>query len=401
MARIANRISLKLKEAAGQYGTGAAYNILKDALKAQTFRKEDISLLEMAGSFMGEGWEDKLTRFYQHGANPVYLRETADAVDASQFVTIGGQLLIDMVRDMYKFATQISDKLITVIPTGKNLGTHIEPWLSYVLDEARVVEQLQPFPFTQFTYQYVTYPAPVKKGEICAVGIEMIQADKTQQAFEAANSVGLRAGLQHHKDRMRVILGIINNHSFNGTGYNTYQTASPWINKLTDFVLQDWKSVNRIEQLFNQMQDPVTGEVIDVQGNGALVMPFQKYLMKRILSATETRSGNVAGSPGDQVISPNPLENTYTMYVDKHSRKLLVNEGGLTAAQADTVCIFGDFKKAFVEREVVPMTTIQAAPNNIWEFTRDIALAVRVKMHYVVGVRDPRYVVYGYNSSAT
>lgn len=404
--RVANRIGLRLKEAVGNHGLPTAIDILRDAMKEKRLQREDISLLEMAGSFMGENWEEKLDRHYGMmrggGVYEHYLRESADAVDASGFAAIGGQLLIDVVRERYKLATYKSDKMITRVPVGNNLGTYIEPWLSDVLDEGAVVNQLQPYPFTQFTHQTVTYPAPVKKGRILAITMEMLKADKTGQAFEAAESLGKRMGLQVHKDRLRVFLGITNNHTFNGTALSTYLTTGSWINKVTDFALTNWTSINRIEQLWAQMVDPVTGEVIDVDPSSAiwLTMSAARYTAKRILNATEVRSGDITTGTGDQTVSMNPLDGEYSLVSDKHARKLLIAEGGLTAAQADTVNVFGDFKRAFVEREVFPLTTDQAAPNNIWEFTRDIALAVRGRVFNVQGVRDPRYVIYAYNASA-
>lgn len=400
--RVANRFGLKLKEATQTHGVATAIEVLRDALKNRRIQRHDLSLQEMAGSFMGENWEAQLSHYYdmmRGGASSIALRESADAVDASGFAEIGGQLLVDIVRDKYVYATQASDKMFTKMPVGQNLGTHIEPWLSDVLDEGATVNQLQPYPFTQFIHQTVTYPAPIKRGRICAVSVEMIRADKTQQAFESAESVGKRLGLQIHKERMKVVLGITNNHVFNGTSFNTYLASGAWVNLLDNFTLNSWRDVNRIEQLFNQMVDPVTGEVIEIEGMQCLVMPFNKHNARRILNATETRSGDITTGTGDQIIAGNPLD-AYELLVDKHSRKLLL-DSGLTAAKTETVTIWGDFRKAFVEREVWPMTVVQAAPNNIWEFTRDIALAVKASVYNIQGVRDPRYVIKAFNDSAS
>jgi hypothetical protein len=399
------RIGLKLVEQVKEHGTDTAYAMLQDAIRDGRVDHSEISLLEMAGSFMGENWEQKLTHYYDlmRAGNLIALRESADAVDASGFAAIGGQLLVDRVKERYKIAVGYSDKLITREPVGNNLGTYIEPYLSHVLDEGAVVNSLQPYPYTQFTHQYTTFPAPVKKGRILAIAMEMLKADKTGQAMQAADSLGERMGLQLHKDRLRVILGITNNYIFNGTGLNTYLTAGSYINSITNFTLTNWRSLFAVNQLWNQMADPVTGEIIDVQGGGQKIWLTAQALSwdaKRILNATTVRAGDITTGLGDQTESANPIEGEYSLIADPHMRRLLTTEGGLTAAQADTYNVFGNFKKAFVEREVYPLTITQAAPNNILEFTRDIALAVKGSMFNVQGVRDPRFVIRAYNASA-
>lgn len=401
--RLVNRIGLKLKESCAAHGPETAVDIYYDAIKAERFNREDLSLREMAVSFMGEGYEDKLDRYEamkRAGLEEVQIRESADAVDASNFAAIGGQLLIDRVKEMYKLAAFTTDKLFSVENVGQNLSTYTQPWLSMVLHEPKAVNQLEEYPRTAFQHQTITFPAPEKFGQICAVTREMLRADKTRQAFEAAESVGTRTGLFVHKQKLRVIYGITNNHIFNGSALNTYLTAGSWVNSLTGFTLTNWNSFNTVEQLFNQMTDPVTGEPIDVGGLQMLVLPALKFTARRILNATEVRSGDITTGAGEQLVSPNPIDQDYTLYVERYARQLLINEGGLTAAQADTVIVIGDFKKAFVWREVWPLEVTRAAPNNLWEFTRDIALAVKASVFGVAGVRDPRYVVKAYNSAA-
>jgi hypothetical protein len=398
-----NRYGMKLQEACKQHGVDVALAACRQAIKDKRVQREEISLQEMAVSMMGEDFADRLERYWnmaRSGLTEMQLKENADAVDASNFSIIGGQLMMDIIKDNYQYAAQKSDEWFSKRNVGKNLGTAVIPWLSDVLDEPAVVNQLQEYPRTQFSLNYITRPAPVKFGRICAVAMEELISDKTQQAYDRARSVGRRAGLFKHKQRLRVMYGIVNNHSFNGTSYNTYLTAGAWINKLTSFSLLNWTSFNTLEQLQNQMTDPTTGEVIDIEVNQVLVLPALKYTTRRILNATAVLSGNITSGTGDQVVSENPLDRDYTMYSDKHARKILVNEGGLTATQADTVVLAGDFKKAFVEWEVYPTRYTTAAPNNIWEFTRDIALAAKVSDFYIDSVWDPRYVYYAYNSAA-
>jgi hypothetical protein len=400
------RIGLKLKEQVKSIGVKNTYRLLREAIKEKKVKREEISLKEMAISFMGEQWYDKLDDFRETniGKRQAFkLRESTEAVDASAFGAIGGQLLIDIVRDKYNVATQITDQLFTIIPeTGGNLGPKIEPWLSDVIDDPAPIDQGMPYPATTFQPNYITLIRPQKYGRICRVTMEMLAGDKTKQAIDSAESVGRRTGVWVEYQRLKIILGLINNHSFNGTTYNTYQTAAPWVNKLTTFTLDNWKSLNQLEQLFAQMVDPTTGLPIDIddQSLDMLVMPTARWNARRIVNATTVRAGNIAAAPGDQTESPNPIDISVNIFSSKHARKAAIDSGTYTANQADTILVAGNFKRAFYWRQVYPLKVVQAPPMNTYEFEQDIVLAVKSSVYGGAGVGDPRFVVFAYNSAA-
>lgn len=389
------QIGLKLRESVKAHGVSKAADIFREALAAKKFSREDISLREMAENMIGSNWADTLKNYAGR------LRESVEAVDSSGFSAITGQLLIDTIREKYKLATFITDEMFTVAKISNgNLGTQIEPYLSDVTDDPGVVNQGQPYPATAFTGQYVTYPAPEKYGRICRVTFEMIYSDLTGQVLDSAASVGTRVGLWVEEKRLRVAFGLTNPFNWNGTAYNTYLTTGSWINKLTDFTLTNWTSVNRIEQLFAKMTDPVTGKPIDLDANGMVVMPTLKYTAKRILNATEVRSGDVTSGTGDQVISANPLDTNYKLMTSKHARAQVVGFGAVTEAITDTYVLTGDFKKGLLWREVFPMQTVQAPPQSQEEFNQDVVLQVKGNVYGVAAVREPRALVLAYNASA-
>lgn len=399
------RIGVKLREACRSYGVDNAKKLLREGIAQGKIRRSDVHLKELAQAFMGEN-ADRAYEEYRRGG--WQLRESASAVDASNFAAITGQLLVDTIREKYELATKVGDQIFDTKPISNgNLTTQREPWLSRVQHDPKVVQQGMPYPTTSFIGQYVDYPAPEKLGEICLVTMEMIFSDLTGQAYESAESVGEITGLAVEYRKLAVFLGLIKNHSWNGTGYNTYLTTGAWINKMTDFTLTDWRSVNRFEQLFAQMTDPVTGKPIEVNVKDMFVMPAAKYTQARILNAVEVREGDITTGNGTQTVSSNPLETNYNRLTSKHARYIAVNgvtdlvSGGYTAAKADTITIAGDFKKAFVWREAKKLEVVQAPPQNMWEFAQDIAIAVKASVWGAACVRDPRFVGLGFNDSAS
>jgi hypothetical protein len=395
------RIGLKLKEVmAGRNpreGAALASNVLREAVASGKVRREDISLRELAQSLIGDEWAAHLKSYNNR------IRESVDAVDASGFSAITGQLMVDEAKEKYKLATLVTDALVRTIPvTNGNLGTQIVPYLSDVVDDPGIVQQGQPYPATGFTGQYVTLAAPEKYGRICRVTFEMIFADLTKQALDSAGSVGRRVGLWVEEKRLRVILGLDNNYVWNGTSYNTYLTSGGWINSLTSFSLTDWTSIQTLELLQAAMMDPVTSKPIEIESTQMLVNPALNYTAKRILNATEVRSGNITSGVGTQTVTANPLDTQYSLFVSKHMRNQALTYGAGTfssASRADSIVIFGDLKKAFYWREVFPAQVVQAPPQAPAEFNEDVVVQVKTNVFGVAGVYDPRFAVRAYNNA--
>jgi hypothetical protein len=381
----------KISEVARKHGRDVGSAFLRESLAERRARLDDFSLRQFAERTMGHRWQEKLLRFNAGDR----FQEASEAVDASNFVSISGQLLVDVVKDRYQQATFLGNELLaTETITNGNLGAHVEPYLSNVINGPSVVQQGEPYPRSQFTPQTVTHPAPQKFGEICEVTMEMIWSDKTKQALDAAGSVGDLVGMYEEEQKLKVVYGVVNPYVFNGTALNTYLTAGAYVNDQTGFTLTDWESVNAMEQLLYQIVDPVTGKNIDIKPSGLLVLPARRHTAKRIMNATETRSGDITTGGGTQTIAASPLDANYPVLFSRHARRLLV-AAGVAGGVADSYTILGDFKRAFVWRQVFPTTVVQLPPGNPAEFDRDIALQIKAHGYGVASVRDPRYVTRG------
>jgi len=151
-----------LREFARQHGVDKTIQFITESRqKSKTtlgagISDRQLSLRELAEGFMGPNWSAKLER-YNKGSRR--FMESSEAVDASAFSAITGQILIDIVKEKYTSAEFIGDQLVTVMPvTNGNLGTQKIPWLSNVLNDSNIVEQAMPYPMTTFNAQYITLP---------------------------------------------------------------------------------------------------------------------------------------------------------------------------------------------------------------------------------------------------
>jgi hypothetical protein len=386
----------KLRESAKTNGVATTSRALIEEVNGGAVNPARLSIRKLAEAFMGEGWAEHLDRYNRTGQ----VLESVEGVDPSAFAAITGQLLVNEVREKYKLASMVADSLCsTIAVTNGNLGPQRVPYLSDVTNDSDIVEPGMPYSQTRFSGQYIDHPAVVKKGKIVAVTAEAIYSDLTSQIIDSARSVGTRVALGREEDILKVVLGITNPHSWNGTAYSTYlSSGSNWINTVTGFTLTDWTGLNTLEQLFVKMKDPVTSKPIMIEPKQVFVMPAQKYNLRRIINATEVESGNYAtsGNPS-RTTGANPLDQNYEILTSPHAFNLLTDAaiGNVSEANANARVYLGDFKRAFVWREAKPLSVIEAPPQNAAEFNNDIVLSVKASLWGVAGVAEPRAVALG------
>ncbi len=392
-----------LKKFAEAHGVEKTKEFLSEAKKGGKITDRQISIRDLAEGLVGPGWARAL-EIHSKGRNAASLLEANEAVDASAFTDITGQLLVDRIYEKYNAAAFVLSRMVDTMPVTTNLSSHKVPGLSRVVDDAQIVNPGMPIPSTSFAEQYYTLPATERRELMCTVTLEAIRSDLTGQINESADDVGNRLGIQKEERIARVMFGLVNPYIWNGTGYNTYLTSGNWINKLTGVTLTDWTTVNLIENLAAAILDPVSGRPIQITLSDVVVMPYRYYDAKRTLNATNTRTGNYPTSGQGIVIdAANPLEMTYNLVKSVYAYQQLTNPtasggGNISSSNAREYFVIGDLKKAFGYREVEPMTTFVAPPGNYLEFHQSIALAVKAREWGVPAVKDPRYSFLGYNS---
>jgi hypothetical protein len=393
-------VARQLKKLVESHGVRKVSVTLDDAMKQKKIDPYAIQIPALAEAFLGHDAERKL-RAVSYGQT--HLLEAGEATDASAFAAITGQLLVTIVKEKYESADFIGEKLVKKYTNpGANLKEHKIPYLNDVASAPDKLSQGEQYPYAQFSGSYVEMPAPEKRGMICAITMEMMLSDLTGQAQDSAGSVGRSLGYQKEERILRVVLGITNPYkwSINATGdagaLNTYVSTAGtggYVNKLLSSTITNYETLNSVEQLFHQMYDPVTLRRIYVRPTKALVMPEKAYLMKRVINATEIRSGDVTSGDGIQTIGQNPLDTRYEVLTSPIARALLDDETSLSTSEIKEKVWLGDFQKAFGYREVYAMKTETAPPMNPLQFNQDIVLAIKVSEFGVPFVFDPRYVV--------
>jgi len=232
------------------------------------------------------------------------------------------------------------------------------------------------------------------------VTLEAVMTDRTGQIQDTAAKLGYRARYDLEEQQLSVVLGIVNNFSWKDTNYTTYLAGgSNWINKFTGQVVTGatFQIINNVEQLFAQMTDPYTGKVIAINPTGLLCMPESKYDFKNMLRATTVRIGSFGTTnPNRQGEAPNPLDVEYPLLTSKIARQLLINSG-VSSTNVVNYWYLADWKKAFVYRQMLPWTVLEAPPGNPSDFEQDIVMRIKVRRMGQTGVKDPRFAAQSIN----
>jgi hypothetical protein len=383
---------MKLKRLTEAHGPERVVDVLKDAFKEGKITPRQVSIARLREAFLGTDYLTVLgkAQTIKHGL--IHTREASEAVDLSAFSNITGQLLVTEVKEKYNDPEFIGDRLFKTIPNpGANLQTHKVPYLGDVDSEPPVVASMEPYPHAKFAEQWVTLPAPENRGHWCGVSMQMLMGDYTGQVQDSAGSIGRALRYGKEKRQLRVALGITNNYVFKDTSMNTYLSTADavgkYVNRLAANTITSYTGISAVEQLAWRMTDPATDRIINVRPNAILCTPEKRYDLKRVLSATEVRDATTA----THNVSANPLEIQYGVHTSAIARALLIDETALSDAEVKEYCVFADFARAFVYREVHPMQVMQAPAGNPMEFHQDIVIAVRASEFGVAGVYDPRY----------
>jgi hypothetical protein len=349
-------------------------------------------LRSMAAEACGPAWHDQLQAYA--GRRQWAAEAAADAVGPDTFAALVGTTLARRIEANYNLVVSQVDQMFSAYPTPDSLEeiTHVYP--AQITGGIMNIAPVMPYPmlFNPTGYS-ITIPKPEKRGGIVQVALEQVVNGKTAEVFDAADAAGKVQGHDQVERKLKVVLGITNNYTRNGTTYGTYQTATPWINRLDDFDITNGPAeLDRLEQLFNNMVDPVTGKEVVVNPTGIFIPSAGKFATKHVLGATELRT--VDGTT--TIISDNPMGNLPVPITDRKAKRLLV-ANGLTADQANSYLLYGDFRMAFANREVRPAEVLERN-NEIADdlnFRNDVVYAVKLRTWDAPFVKDPTQVTLG------
>ncbi|REK19167.1 MAG: hypothetical protein DWQ37_01890 [Planctomycetota bacterium] len=359
---------------------------LSEALEQGHLRPEDFSIRDLAEGLVTDGHEWVRSLDPRAGGS-VSLLEAGEGVDATAFLNVAGQVIYSKIMEAYTQEAFVVSKLVDTIPTRLD-GEKI-PGIGRLAANDHPIHPGMPYPHVGFAEDYIETPSTTKRGYIVPVTKEAIFFDRTHLVLTRAAEVGELLGLNKEKRLVDLVIGATNNYKWQGTAYDTYQAATPWINVQGTNELVDWTNVDAAEQLFADILDPATGEPVLLSANTVLVMPAYRHAAHRVFNALELQYS--ASSSETTTLAANPLSN-YRV-VDSRLAYRRVIASGTAAADAKKWWFLGDFKKAFAYMENWPITVTQSAAGSEADFAQDIVVRFKASERGAAAVLNPRYVV--------
>ena len=359
---------------------------LSEALEQGHLRPEDFSIRDLAEGLVTDGHEWVRSLDPRAGGS-VSLLEAGEGVDATAFLNVAGQVIYSKIMEAYTQEAFVVSKLVDTIPTRLD-GEKI-PGIGRLAANDHPIHPGMPYPHVGFAEDYIETPSTTKRGYIVPVTKEAIFFDRTHLVLTRAAEVGELLGLNKEKRLVDLVIGATNNYKWQGTAYDTYQAATPWINVQGTNELVDWTNVDAAEQLFADILDPATGEPVLLSANTVLVMPAYRHAAHRVFNALELQYS--ASSSETTTLAANPLSN-YRVYDSRLAYRRVI-ASGTAAADAKKWWFLGDFKKAFAYMENWPITVTQSAAGSEADFAQDIVVRFKASERGAAAVLNPRYVV--------
>jgi hypothetical protein len=358
---------------------------LREALRQGQLKPEDFSIRELAEATLGS---EQVRRMDPRNGE-TNLLEAGEAVDATAFSHIAGQVVQAKIMQAYTQEAFVLSKLVENIPTRLD-GERI-PGIGRIGDQIAEVRPGMSYPSLGLAEDYIDTPQTTKHGFIVPVTKEAVFFDRTHLILQRAAEVGEILGLNKEKRLLDLLIGAANNHKWKDTSYNTYYAAGdggPWVNVI-DEELVDWTSVDAAEGLLADILDPNTNEPVLIGATTVLVTPAYRHAAHRVFNAAEiTYYGS---NESTHTTAANPLGN-YKVVESRLAYRRIV-AAGQTAAHAKKWWFIGDFAKAFGYMENWPITVTQSPPGSEADFNQDIVVRFKASERGAAVVLNPRYVV--------
>lgn len=360
---------------------------------------EEFSLKELGQAIMGDESFDRVFN-PNGGADMVTLLEAGPGIDPTAFLNINtftlavSGLVEAKIIERFQNPAFIGDELVEVVPTKLNGQKMIG--LGGIGDKGQSRLPGQPHARAQFGEQWIETPELDEKALAVEVLQETVFYDLTGQVLDMAGSVGDELGYRREIEIIDLNIGVTNSFKYNGTTYDTYQTASPWINSHVN-AMQDYTDIDNSLQLFASMTDPTTGKEILVMPDTLIVQPTREFNTKNIIRSTEVRNTT---NTNTVTISPNPIDKNFRVLSSPilYNRCIAANGLNLSAANAKDRWWMQQAKKAFRWMEAWPLRVRQASASEYVMLDRGLIAAYFANWRGVGAVREPRYTVVNANA---
>lgn len=372
----------------------------RPSIKAGSARPEEYDMVEIAEA-IGEAFGfrnfarslfDKREQLQFHGQT---VMEAGPGIDPTAFGAINlwtattAGLVEAKVIEKYQNPAFIGNALVEVVPTRLNGQKFIG--VTGIGNKGQERKPGEPHPRAGFGQHYVTTPELKEQALAVEVTQEADFYDLTGQVMETAAGVGEELGYLRELTIIDLVLGVTNPYVYNGTGYNTYQTSTPWINSQSN-PMSSYADIDESSALFRQMTDPATGKEILLTPNTILHHSSREMDFNRVFNATEVRETT---NTNTVTISPNPIRTAYTRLSSPilDNRLTAANGLNLSSSNAKARWYHGDFPGAFKWMEAWPLRTTPAAANEYVMRDRGLIAAYFSNYRGIGAVREPRKAV--------
>ena len=378
---------------------------LQEAFDKKEIVPEDFNLRDMFRHMTDHGNEalDNWERDRKRGG---HVTEAVHAVDTGAMANITGQIFFNAIQDSMKLDEFIGDQLVSPFPSNLQ-GEEKIPGISVTADEfdENVVEG-EPYPDIGLSEQFITIPAAEKKGGIIGVTKEALIADRTGLLIERMRSLGNGLGIRREKSIIDVAIGAINPYSYKGEARLTYGDGATagealgFINETAE-ALVDQTDIQIAENLYRRMREADTGEPLGYSPTVLLVNPDLEWQARGIINATQIREGVVGAAPAQQMIGdprmPGWARNLTILsnewLRDRLQAGITAAVGGLTGMTVGLIWFLGTPNKAFVWKEIWPLTVVEEPAGSPAQFEQDVAMRFKASYKGVAGVREPRLMI--------
>lgn len=332
------------------------------------------------------------------------LEDATDAVMPSMFNNISAWnvaaagLLEVKVLEAYQRHSFLGSRLARTMPTRLRQQKLIGH--SIIGDIAENMKPGQRHPRAQFGERYVTTPETQKRGLGIDVTREAVFFDATNGGvMQMAESIGLELGLRKERLIIDQFIGVtdvtdLNRYTYGGTAYDTYQATTPWINDLSN-PLVDWQDVDDALQVFAGMTDQEKGEPVIINARDVLVMPANEMNARFIMSYDQIQRNTQSDT--ERGMGANPLRsmgfNLLPSSVLVYNRHTAADGLNLSASNAKEYWYLGDFQGAFAYLENWAVSTSRVAANDYTMADQDLILSLFVNEMGIPATIEPRKVV--------
>jgi hypothetical protein len=369
----------------------------RPVLRSDRMEPEEYGIRPLAEAICGH---DFVEEYFNPNSGPdmLTLLESGPGLDPTAMLNINtfslavAGLVMAQIIKKFNNPAFIGDQLVEIKQTKKNGDKLIST--TNIGNKSRTRGIGEPHPRAAFGEQWVKTPETTEQALSVEVTQEAVFYDLTGDVLDTAGGVGKELGYARELAILSMVLGITNSYNYKDTAYNTYQTATPWINQKTNLFV-DWTSIDVARAMFVGMTDPATGKRILITPTTILCDDAARGLIGHTLRQTyyEERTDRGADVGVRVTGGGSPLEALLPglKMLSSPLTTDLWTSNGVSAANAAKRWFLGDPTEAFAWMENWPLRVRQASATEFVMMDRGLIAAFFANYRGKEATKEPRY----------